>query len=250
MRIPIAVVGHARSRAELQAFADATCLVNRVMMRERGTFLPLYESGIRYRPERRGGRAPGVERFQTVDSSYELGFDDCDGLGPARAAELLNAGVWARPWVVRSSSADSAWHVVVLRRRADGTVYVEDPSARLGMLDPRNEDVEGIEVDIVHRARMRGDAVQAFVGAVTEDHTFGALATEYLDDNDARPRRAARRRATLKALRKLGTQTAALTMGPQAAIIDEAVKASAAAVNARARIEHARIEGRARRLRA
>lgn len=249
MRIPIAVVGHATNRAEIQAFADATCLVNRVMLRERGTFAPLYSAGIRYRPERRGGKAPGVERFQTIDSSYELGFDDCDGLAPARAAELLNQGIWARPWVVRSRSV--GWHVVVLRKREDGTFYVEDPSARLGMLDDsqEREEVEGMPVRFVARVHRRGQYVIAAVGAVTEEHQFGAMARALVDEGDAQPERKAKKRAVLRALRGLGRATAKIAVGPQARIIEESVKLAAKAVNEKARVEHDRIAG-VRRLRA
>jgi hypothetical protein len=127
VRIPIAIVGHATSLPILQAFAQASMVVDMAMLRE-GRYAPLYESGIRYRNERRGPPAPGVERFQLASSLYAVRHGDCDDLAPLRAAELQLQGVNAIPYVIRAPGI--GYHVVTLL--PDGSV--EDPSARLGML--------------------------------------------------------------------------------------------------------------------
>lgn len=127
MYIPIAIVGHATSMRTLQAFCDASAHVSECMLRERAYPL-LYASGIYYRNERRGPPVPGVERFQTAESLYDVGAGDCDDLACVRSAELrVHRGERARPMVVRMR--DGLYHVVV--RREDGRI--EDPSRILGM---------------------------------------------------------------------------------------------------------------------
>lgn len=208
MRIPVAIVGHATSRGELQAMVDATALVNGAMLAAR-RFGPLYESGIRYRNERRGEPNPGVERFQTVDSLYELGFGDCDDLAPARAAELRMQGERARPWVVRNPGG--GWHVVVLRWDANGTPYIEDPSARMGMLGPEGEmstmDESVMGVGIYRRVGRRHVAA---VGYVCGSQVLASVGTASEDENPESPEPAkhAKARAMLRAFRGAATKGA------------------------------------------
>lgn len=88
----------------------------------------LYQTGIFYKPEKRQSPLPGVERFQTADSLFDLGYGDCDDLACVRAAQLQLRGIAAR--AVPIESPGGGWHIVV--RHPDGSI--EDPSARLGML--------------------------------------------------------------------------------------------------------------------
>lgn len=241
MRIPIAIVGHATSQRTLQAFVDATTLVDRAMVRE-GNYEPLYTSGIRYRNELRGGAFPGVERFQTLSSSHEVGYDDCDGLAPARAAELLEQGVPARAYAIRSPGV--GWHVVVLRRDARGRTYVEDPSARLGMLEPREQpmprrnpqaiDPDEVEVLGVH-ATHRGRCVAA-VGAIAPDGSIYTAVGAADVDPDAPPRsgnRRARARAAQGAFAALARRATSVYIAPARAV-SQAARGAAASVATRA----------------
>jgi hypothetical protein len=111
----------------------------------------LYESGVRYEPELHG------EIWSDVASVYAVGFEDCDALAPARAAELEVFGAaalwphmpgWQRarelgltriPSEVQlQTPADTPvngpglYHAVV-RYQVDGVTYIDDPSMRLGM---------------------------------------------------------------------------------------------------------------------
>lgn len=122
-----AIVGQARTVEELQAAIDGTTHANVAQIRAGGV-PPLYVSGVVYERETRANAPRGVERFQTANDAYNLGHSDCDGLAPWRAAECIVAGEKARAKVVKSAVG---YHVVV--EREDGSI--EDPSARLGMLD-------------------------------------------------------------------------------------------------------------------
>ena len=222
MRIPTAVVGHATTRAELQAFADATTLVDVAMLRSR-RFPKLYESGVRYRAEVRGGAFPGVERFQTVDSSNEVRFDDCDGLASWRAAELIVQGIRARAYVVRSPGV--GWHVVTLWWDREGRMHLEDPSARLGMLGGSMHDEED---DTIAAVRIeRGHATMVTVGAVLPGGVATAargISIEEPDDDDdedepseASQRKRTRRRrarAASRAFGRLASQAARIVTSP------------------------------------
>lgn len=138
MDIPIAVVLRARTPAEIQAAAIATFVIDVAQLREinatrrlnRRPPWNLYTAGIEYRREQRKSHFPDVERFQSIRSLIATRFGDCDDLAPAAAAMRFLAGDRrARPLVIRSPGI--GWHVITVHGNGD----VEDPSARLGMLD-------------------------------------------------------------------------------------------------------------------
>lgn len=140
MKIPVAIVGHVTSGPMLGAFVRAGEVAARAQLAT-GAYEPLYESGIVYRNETRSAPNPGVERFQLPSSLYALGYGDCDDLAMTRAAEinLHNARRCrsCRQLVLRAepyaySPRDGLWHIVVRDLR---TGRIEDPSARLGMLE-------------------------------------------------------------------------------------------------------------------
>lgn len=138
MDIPIAVVLRAKNPAEIQAAAIATFIIDCAQLRSinatRSTPWNLYTSGIQYRREQRKAAFPDVERFQTVRSLIATRWGDCDDLAPAAAAmHYLNGDRGCRPLVIRSPGI--GWHVITIRGNGD----VEDPSARLGMLDHLTE---------------------------------------------------------------------------------------------------------------
>lgn len=84
---------------------------------------PLYQSGVRYireGPQRR-------EAWLTVPDIIAAGGGDCEDLAAWRAAELRVRGYAASARAIR---VRSGWHIIV---ECEGRV--EDPSARLGMLD-------------------------------------------------------------------------------------------------------------------
>jgi hypothetical protein len=128
MRMPWAIVGAAYNQGELQAAMEGLVIANEAQL-ETGGIPPLYHSGVVYERETRSRHPVGVERFQTARDAFKLGHADCDGLAPWRVAELRREGEDARVRVVRSPNV--GYHVVVVRE--DGRI--EDPSAKLGMLD-------------------------------------------------------------------------------------------------------------------
>jgi len=128
---------HARGTAGVQRAID---LVFKRDLQVVGGLPPLYETGIRYKRERRGG----LEDFKSADrclrdwNANSKNGCDCDDLAPWRAAELVVSGVdpEARPFVYRPR--ERLMHVIVAR--GDGTL--EDPSAMLGM---RNTMINGVQ---------------------------------------------------------------------------------------------------------
>lgn len=225
---------------------DASTHVSRVQM-ESGDFKPLYDSGVRYRVELWRGAYPGVERFQTVDSQRDVGYDDCDGLAPVRAAELQREGHRARARAVKSSSG---WHVVVERWTPDGYRYIEDPSARLGMLDdPRAEgsDTVAIHPDEVAMIARRTDHVngtRVVVGALAGDVILTSRGIAYADEVvGADFADSSRRRRALAAMRAFGgltRQATSLATAPARAA--RSTLESAAAIATRARRAQADVE--------
>lgn len=108
---------------DIDACLAAMTGINVHQMRERA--LPtLYQSGVRYLRE---GNQPR-ESWRTALEVLAHKGGDCEDLACYRAAELILGGEDARARVIPSSSG---WHIIV--RRECGRV--EDPSARLGMLD-------------------------------------------------------------------------------------------------------------------
>lgn len=132
--MPVAIVGHVCSEPELRAACEASTIWSIGQMISRPALQRnLYETGIFYKPESRSEPNPGVERFQTAESLYEIGSGDCDDLACVRAAQLRLQGVRASAVPIRSPGV--GWHIVV--QLPDGSV--EDPSARLGMLNRRRK---------------------------------------------------------------------------------------------------------------
>lgn len=129
MKIPVVIVGRVRSKADLQAACDASTLWSKAQMIDQPELRKnLYDTGIYYKLEKRQDPLPGVERFQTADSLFELGYGDCDDLACVRAAQLQLQGIGARAIPIKSPGG--GWHIVV--KLPNGSI--EDPSARLGML--------------------------------------------------------------------------------------------------------------------
>lgn len=113
------------SRACLTAMLEGLTLLDMVLMEQAGGLPPLYESGIRYRPE-----PPGRERWLNANEVLAVGVADCEDLGAYRAAELRRQGIPARAVAIRTGR--KKFHTVVLL--PDKTF--EDPSVRLGMKKP------------------------------------------------------------------------------------------------------------------
>lgn len=87
---------------------------------------PLYESGVRYRFEKRG------ETWRDYCSTLAAGFGNCKEFVAWRLAELWHQGYDAAPLsIVQDLGRGSIlFHVVV--RHSDGSI--EDPSKALGMV--------------------------------------------------------------------------------------------------------------------
>jgi len=132
MRLPFAVLGYCRDRADIQAVIDSATDLAEWQVR-RG-YAPLWWHGrARYTREEHDG-FPGVERINLPEEVEALGADDCDGHAPYLAGSLRAVGIPARAIVVRSPGV--GYHVVVGTRSArDGRPIVIDPSARRGMLE-------------------------------------------------------------------------------------------------------------------
>jgi hypothetical protein len=152
--IPCAVLAYAHDLDDVQAVIDAAFLLALHQLR-RGRAPHLYESGVRYRREEHA-TLPGVERVQTPEETYAMGYGDCDDLAPWLAASrvVFDGRDDARPRAIESPGV--GYHVVV--RYGDGSI--EDPSARLGMLRPEVGDAGETEAEVkVQRRRRR---VRAF----------------------------------------------------------------------------------------
>ena len=155
---------------------DAVSLLNWLarcnarLLRERPTLPLLYATSVRY----------GREEEETWSDFIQLlaqGWEDCDALAAARAGELLARGWKALsprdPGYAAAKAANLAsipaevaltttlrpgehglYHCVV-RYVVNGTVWFDDPSARLGMLPERLNGQECHE-RIVTRVRLAG----------------------------------------------------------------------------------------------
>lgn len=212
MKIPVAIVGHVESESELQAACDASTIMSLAQLKNRN--LPsIYDAGIYYRNEQRKTHFPEVERFQTASSLHNIGAGDCDDLACVRAAELILQGEKARAIPVRSPGI--GWHVVVLRENG----RVEDPSARLGMLDKQQSSklkkrdegevvMDGEEMPIVVTKKI-GRVVG--VGAIIRIGDYIVEETETEEEpRYERPqkKRARRLRMGLNVLKNAGKKTA------------------------------------------
>jgi hypothetical protein len=106
----------------LEALLEGLVRVN-LRLLDRSALPPLYQSGARYRRERKGS-----EDWKTCERVYSSRSGDCEDLAAWRVAELRHAGeVDAVAIVV--PGGPRIWHVQVMR--ANGSV--EDPSRILGM---------------------------------------------------------------------------------------------------------------------
>ena len=150
MNLPCAILGFAHDKDDVQAYIDAATRLA-VHQRRKGRAPSLYRSGVRYARERHT-TLPGVERIQTPEETNAMGRGDCDDLAPWLAADYIIAGIPARAVVIESPGI--GFHVVVARRDDDGRIVIEDPSARLGMLEVGSRRSR-------RRARLRALATKA-----------------------------------------------------------------------------------------
>lgn len=155
MRLPVAILGYCRDRADIQATIDAATMLAERQIR-RG-YAPLWWNGrARYARERHD-ILPGVERINLPEEVEALGADDCDGHGPYLAASLRVMGWPARALVIRSPGI--GYHVVVGTRSRDGRGIILDPSARRGMLDEPRE--VGASASATRKRRVRAALARA-----------------------------------------------------------------------------------------
>lgn len=111
--------------------ANWACLVIRAMAEAYAPWMaiyplpPLYESGVRFRPEALAGQ--GVEEFANPWLCYSRGFGDCDDLTCWRLCELLLAG--ENPKLgIRGEWSGPNVHVLIRRQTGE----TEDPSIKCG----------------------------------------------------------------------------------------------------------------------
>ncbi len=120
------------SHRVLQGVLDALQAHNEDYLRANEGTPRIFSSGIRYRPERSED-----EEFWNIPRILKAGGDDCDGIAPWRAAEIVvREGDSARcypHWTLKPGGGQS-YHILVERRsRRTGRLTVEDPCQRLGM---------------------------------------------------------------------------------------------------------------------
>ncbi len=168
MNITVALTFNERDAVSLLNWL-ARC--NARLLRERPRLPLLYRTSVRY----------GREEEETWSDFIQLlaqGWEDCDALAAARAGELIARG-WralspsdpgyaaAKAANLTSIPAEVAlttqlpegargglYHCIV-RYVVDGTVWFDDPSARLGML-PERLDGQQCHERIVARVRLAG----------------------------------------------------------------------------------------------
>ena len=167
MNITVALTFNERDAVSLLNWL-ARC--NARLLRERPSLPFLYEANVHYEREE-------VETWSDFIQLLAQGWEDCDALAAARAGELLARG-WkalsprdpgyaaAKAANLTSIPAEVAltttlrpgehglYHCVV-RYVVNGTVWFDDPSARLGMLPERLSGQECHE-RIVTRVRLAG----------------------------------------------------------------------------------------------
>jgi hypothetical protein len=128
-RLPYAILGMARDKADVQAAIDAASYLSEWQVR-RG-YAPLWwEDNATYAREEHH-TLPGVERIQTAEELAAMGRGDCDDHAPALCGSLRAVGIPARAVVIDSPGI--GYHVIVAARDAEGRVRVIDPSLRRGM---------------------------------------------------------------------------------------------------------------------
>lgn len=121
-----------RSRDALLHVLEALTRMDEDYLRAFPATPQLYATGVVY-------RRVGPKEWFDVPTTIAEGWGDCKDFACYRAAELRNAGEsQARPWLkhVMEPTEDGktrySFHVVVARR-AQGRVWLEDPSRVLGM---------------------------------------------------------------------------------------------------------------------
>lgn len=125
-----------RSRDALMHILDAITKIDEDYLREFPETPTLYGSGVVY-------RRTGPKEWFDIATTISMGWGDCKDFSAWRVAELRRAGEsGAKCWlkhvtdVKPDGSKLYAFHVVV-SRRSQGKVWLEDPSRVLGMgLDP------------------------------------------------------------------------------------------------------------------
>lgn len=122
-------VSREQSNAAIAVMLDALYRLDLLLLQAKPNFPRLYDSGVRYRREPRG-----VEKWQDAAVTLARGYGDCEDLACWRAAELYTrdriAAVPRFTWR-RLRDGATMYHIQVLWPNG----HVEDPSARLGMLD-------------------------------------------------------------------------------------------------------------------
>jgi hypothetical protein len=119
-RIPIPSKAEAQREIALALLLEGVVRLNCYLIK-RHNLPSIYDSGVRYKRD-------GSEDWLNVLEIIKRGYDDCEGLASARAAEWrVNRGVPAAVIVVRTGP--KTLHAMV--SLPDGTI--EDPSRVLGM---------------------------------------------------------------------------------------------------------------------
>jgi hypothetical protein len=144
-----------RSEQSLLLLMEAMCAIDLLHLRQQH-YPKLYESGVVYR------REDGTENWLDIPSVIKAGWGDCEDLVFWRVAELRKDGVKAAPFAKwRRVNGVYKYHALVRRyapgrdhfgRVINANEWLEDPSRRLGMNGP-SDDERGIHTDYVHPER-------------------------------------------------------------------------------------------------
>lgn len=126
-------VGREHSNRVLAIALNALYRVDLSYLQEFPSASPrLYDSGVRYKRE-----PPGVEDWRDIPAIVKARFGDCEDLACWRAAESTvldrRPAVPSFRWRTVPERGLMLYHIVVEYENGE----VEDPSAKLGMLDPR-----------------------------------------------------------------------------------------------------------------
>lgn len=124
------------NKPALDAALEGLVRLNVQMFRTRaaqGRPVPsVYKAGIHWQRDK-------GETWDTADIVQRRGYGDCEDLAAWRAAELRLRGVAASAVVRPSNSPGVAWHAIVELPNGQ----FEDPSAKLGMYDPKYRNLAG-----------------------------------------------------------------------------------------------------------